>query len=182
MTLLRRAPREVYRLYGEEEFFADAPLDERISMAPAGPGGQQLQRLAGATMLLAAVGAVGGLIAITGVSSVAGARRRGGARLAAATGSAVPTRSDVSRARTSSGVRITREQRTEPARSAPRADGRDQEHAAASRHRRARVAVTVPVSVATPAQVPVQPSAADMTASAPVVRRQPVQVEFGFER
>ncbi len=74
--LLRRAPREVYRVYGEEEFFATA-ADER-SEPTDGAGEQRLQRVAGATVLLAAAGAVGGLIAITSLSTAAGARPAGG--------------------------------------------------------------------------------------------------------
>jgi hypothetical protein len=79
MMLLRRAPREVYRVYGEEEFFATA-ADAR-SEPTDGAGEHRLQRVAGATVLLAAAGAVGGLIAITSLSTAAGARRRAGADL-----------------------------------------------------------------------------------------------------
>jgi DNA-directed RNA polymerase specialized sigma24 family protein len=81
MMLLRRAPREVYRVYGEEEFFATA-ADER-SEPTDGAGEHRLQRVAGATVLLAAAGAVGGLIAITSLSTAAGARRRARADLLA---------------------------------------------------------------------------------------------------
>jgi hypothetical protein len=81
MMLLRRAPREVYRVYGEEEFFATA-ADAR-SEPTDGAGEHRLQRVAGATVLLAAAGAVGGLIAITSLSTAAGARRRAGADLLA---------------------------------------------------------------------------------------------------
>jgi hypothetical protein len=85
MTLLRRAPREVYRVYHEEEFFARSDRDE--SVEPTGATGERrLQRVAGVTVLLAAAGAVGGLLAITSLSAATGARRRVGARLLATTG------------------------------------------------------------------------------------------------
>lgn len=75
-------------MYGEQEFFADAPHeDERFQETLAGAGGRQLQRLAGVTVLLAAVSAVGGLVALTSLPSVAGGRRRGGTRFVADTDS-----------------------------------------------------------------------------------------------
>jgi hypothetical protein len=85
MTLLRRAPREVYRVYGEEEFFARVGHDVGFeTAAPAhASGGVRLQRIAGAGMLLAATGAVGGLIAVGALSSTAAPRRRVGASLLA---------------------------------------------------------------------------------------------------
>jgi hypothetical protein len=189
MTLLRRAPREVYRLYGEEEFFAATPPDERIGPLPPGPSGNQLQRLAGATVLLAALGAVGGLIAVTGVASLAGSRRRGSVRLAVATGSVLPTRPDVWRARRSAGVQFARERAMQPAHSARRAGTRARGTVVAPRRRGDRVAITTSGKSASPAPAPLQPGATampsgatEMTAGAPVVRRQPVQFEFGFER
>jgi hypothetical protein len=182
MTLLRRAPREVYRLFDEQEFFASTPPEEHIGTLPPGPGGSQLQRLAGATLLLAALGAVGGLIAVTGVASVAGGRRRGGVRLAVAGGSALATRPDVWRARRSPGVQSARERAIGPARSASRAGMRERGIAYPPRRRGARVAVDGPAGAASPVQVPLRPDVPEATASATVVRRQLVQVEFGFER
>jgi hypothetical protein len=76
MTLLRRAPREVYRVYSEEEFLADPLCDERMRKPDAAAGGRRLNRIAGATVLVAAAGAVGGLIAWTSAPSIAGSRRR----------------------------------------------------------------------------------------------------------
>jgi hypothetical protein len=76
MTLLRRAPREVYRVYGEDEFLADPLCDERMRKLPAAAGARRLTRIAGATILVAAAGAVGGLIASTSTPSIAGNRRR----------------------------------------------------------------------------------------------------------
>lgn len=76
MTLLRRAPREVYRVYSEEEFLADPLCDERTGTLDAAAGARRLNRIAGATVLVAAAGAVGGLIAWTITPSIAGNRRR----------------------------------------------------------------------------------------------------------
>jgi hypothetical protein len=91
MTLLRRAPREVYRVYDEEEFFARADRDECFGSSD-GSGEPRLRRVAGVTVLLAAAGAVGGLIAITSLSAATGARRRVGARRLATTGSPASAR------------------------------------------------------------------------------------------
>ena len=91
MTLLRRAPREVYRVYGEEEFFAAAARDERFELT-GGRGERRRHRVAGATVLLAATGAVGGLIALTSLSAATSARRRVGAGLLTATRSFASSR------------------------------------------------------------------------------------------
>jgi hypothetical protein len=90
MTLLRRAHREVYRVYSEEEFFACVDHDGRSERAGAA-GERRMHRVAGVTVLLAATGAVGGLIAVTSLSTAMGARRRAGASLLAATRSLMPT-------------------------------------------------------------------------------------------
>jgi hypothetical protein len=89
MTVLRRAPREVYRVFGEDEFLARV-ADHR-DIEPAAPASAQrlLHRVAGTTMLLAAAGMVGGLVALTSLSSGTGTgtRRRIVAGLLAANGS-----------------------------------------------------------------------------------------------
>ncbi|MGO9762050.1 MAG: hypothetical protein ACLP1Q_12410 [Solirubrobacteraceae bacterium] len=92
MTLLRRAPREVYRVYGEDEFLAYAGRDERFEVAASASGERRLHRIAGATMLLAVTGAVSGLVAITSLSSATGARRRAGNGLLADAGAFAGTR------------------------------------------------------------------------------------------
>jgi hypothetical protein len=97
MTLLRRAPREVYRVYDEEEFFARADRDECFGSTGAS-GEPRLRRVAGVTVLLAAAGAVGGLIAITSLSAATGARRRVGARRLATTGPPASARAASARA------------------------------------------------------------------------------------
>jgi hypothetical protein len=87
MTVLRRTPREVYRVYGEDEFLARV-ADHR-DVEPAAPASAErlLHRVAGTTMLLAAAGMVGGLVALTSLSSGTGARRRIASGLLAANGS-----------------------------------------------------------------------------------------------
>jgi hypothetical protein len=92
MMLLRRAPREVYRVYGEDEFFAYTGGEERFEIAAPRIGEQRLHRVAGVTMLLAATGAVGGLIAIASLSSVGSDGRRVRVGLLAATASLLPSR------------------------------------------------------------------------------------------
>jgi len=85
MTLVRRARREVYRVYGEEEFFACAARGELPAVVAARPASRRLRRVARTTMLLAATGAVGGLVGLSGRQSVSDARRRIGGGLLAAT-------------------------------------------------------------------------------------------------
>jgi len=187
MTLLRRAPREVYRVYGEEEFFACAGGDERLEVAASGMGERRrLQRVAGAAMLLAAVGAVGGLIAITSLSPVAGDGRRVGAGLLAATGSLVASpaaRAHVWRERAGSDGPRHRSVRDRQAdrRSAPdpRADRARSVRRAGAPHMMAAVALrqpSAPIEAAAPASV------ARLTARASAGPQRSGQSEFGFER
>jgi len=92
MTLLGRAPREVYRVYGEDEFLAGPGLATPIE-APSFTAERGLHRAAGATVLLAAVGAVGALIALTSFSSTTRTGRRVGRGLLASTSSITASRS-----------------------------------------------------------------------------------------
>jgi hypothetical protein len=71
MTRLRRRPRTVYRVYGEEEYLAgadalplreDAPASRECPSREPAPG-RRLQRIAGAAALTGAVGTVGGVLA-----------------------------------------------------------------------------------------------------------------------
>ncbi len=57
MKLLHRSPREVYRIYDEEEFFADPTRELEI----VAEGRSRLMVGVGALMLLAGVGVFGGL-------------------------------------------------------------------------------------------------------------------------
>ncbi len=79
MMVLRRAPREVYRVYSEEEFF-----DGAADMAPftptnsSGAGERRLRRLAGAAMLAGAMGTMGGAVLLAGSRPTRGPDRRAG--------------------------------------------------------------------------------------------------------
>jgi hypothetical protein len=96
MTLLRRAPREVYRLYDEQEFFGQAAGEEPFQVAAPQAGVRWLHRVAGATVLLAVTGAVGGVVAGAGPPSVKGGGRAVRSSLLAATGSLLAARARVS--------------------------------------------------------------------------------------
>jgi hypothetical protein len=64
MTSWRRRPRELYRVYGEEEFLGGAVGEERFELLPARSSERPLCRLAGAAMLAGTVGTVGAVIAV----------------------------------------------------------------------------------------------------------------------
>jgi hypothetical protein len=69
MTLLRRTPREVYRVYGEEEFWANAErellaADEELATPHSG-GRSALRRIVASGALLTALGAFGAVVALT---------------------------------------------------------------------------------------------------------------------
>lgn len=162
MTLLRRAPREVYRVYDEEQFLACAGHDEPFEAVSAS-GERRLQRVAGATMLVAVTGAVGGLVAITSLSSTAGGARRSSGLLAAA-GAAL-------------GARTVRAQMWQtPAKAVPTV------HRPAPR----RMPATQPGSAPAPQPRPMpqsQPVPQPVPPPQPEAPPQPAgQSEFGFER
>jgi hypothetical protein len=106
MRLPRRAPREVYRVYREDEFLSDAADHdhrEAVSRGSAGrsghaqagtqgAGNRRLRGAAGAAMLLGVVGALGGVTLMSSVLSSRGRVRRPGAGERAATGSSAPSR------------------------------------------------------------------------------------------
>ncbi len=184
MTLLG-APREVYRVYGEEEFFARVErglsvgrgAGERMDAAPSAKGGRMLRRAASSTLLLAVIGVVGGLVAITGVPSSSRRGRRagapaGGTRLRAATGvgSLVASRA--------AGVQVWRApgDRVDPggplAHQRQAARGQSVRRTATVTQRHVSRAGTLPASAAA--------SASDVAAPA----QSPPQgrAEFGFER
>jgi hypothetical protein len=183
MTLLRRAPREVYRVYGEHEFLADACHDEGFAAVASETGPRRLHRMAGATMLLAAMGAVGGLIALTSLSSVARGGRRVRADLLAATGSLISSRAaraHVWRERAGSGApghQSVRERQADRIRSARSAATRPRAAAVGLRHPLAPIEAPAPAPIEAPPA-----SVARLTARASSALRQPGQSEFGFER
>ena len=184
VTMLRRAPREVYRVYGEEEFFADAPYDERADASHLGAGERRLKRLATVTLLLAAVGALGGLVVLAGVSSVTRGRRRG-ARTAAAAARLVPGGPRRLGAQASSRVHGRLIVGERPARlvRSPRRAGTHARILAAPRSRGAgMIDVAAPASGAGLVHAAARASVAELRARASAVRLPQQQVEFGFER
>jgi len=189
MTLLRRAPREVYRLYGEDEFLScadaggrsEATTDSFEVHVPAA-GRRALQRILGTTMLLATAGALGGLIALTTMPSAPRARRRATTGRLAGAGSFSssrpvglnarprPASADVqpgvqARARTPVAVRAVSLGR---GRRSPRAVRREVVDVAAARR----------IGIRTVAELPPSPSSDRVSAP-----QQPGgRAEFGFER
>jgi hypothetical protein len=163
MRFLRRAPREVYRVYSEDEFLADPLCDTRAQPIRPVAGGRRLSRIAGATVLVAAAGAVGGLIAGTSAPSLAGSRRRERQRThsaVASIGSTGASRPRVWRTRAEAG---------------PSGHVRLGGHAGQGRYRTPPVRQR-PRLTAAPAYAP--PAVAAVAVSA----GQPDQTEFGFER
>lgn len=179
MTLLRRAPREVYRVYAEDDFFASPAIDEGFRVAGSGTE-RRLLRLLGGAMLLAVVGAVGALIAITSASPASRAGRRLGSGLLAAAGSLGSSRR--------AGAHVWRQQagagasrstgtsiRHRTAALAPRRAGIPPRAAAFRGSGSATVEVTSP-----PASEPVEVATRTPGGSPP--GRPLGQSEFGFER
>jgi hypothetical protein len=199
MTVLRRAPREVYRVYGEDDFLARVADHQDIEPAAPASAERLLHRVAGTTMLLAAAGMVGGLVALTSLSSGAGTRRRIATGLLVAAGSR--------------GAPSRRSARVSPAKVWREAAGVDASRKHGARERatsrtrvpqRAELAARVPLDRPEPRVIspdrtaPVaeeaQPRSAPIeavtsTTSSPVAtavasqpRRSAGQPEFGFER
>jgi hypothetical protein len=77
--LLSRQPRQVYRVFDEQEFLAEDWVDDTQTASPEWverPGGERLhRRLVGTAMLCSAVSAVGGLVVVNCLSPVKGSRR-----------------------------------------------------------------------------------------------------------
>jgi hypothetical protein len=182
---LGRAPREVYRVYNEREFFADGAHEERLEVERAVAGGRRLQRLAGVTVLLAAVGAAGGLIVVASLPSRAGGRRRGGSRLAADVAS--PTRASMPSWRQQPRAqRLTAAtggaSALKPAAGAVHAERQHSAPGAAGRRRAGSERVVGAVREQAAASVELAASAADTSRAAVVATRPSGQIEFGFER
>jgi hypothetical protein len=184
MTVLRRAPREVYRVYGEEDFLARVAEQQDIEPTASASAEGLFHRIAGTTMLLAAAGLVGGLVALASLSSGTGTRRRIATGLLVAGGSR--------------GASSRRSTRVAPAEVLPEAAG-----AGGSRRRAAQVAARVPIhrpeprvvspeeavpvaDVAQPRSAPIEAVTSTRgSAGATAVASQPHrsgQPEFGFER
>jgi hypothetical protein len=91
MTRLRRRPREVYRVYSEDEYLNGAGSELAtvgewpVSVEPASEvvGGRRSRRVAGVAMLVGAVGMVGGVVVMNDARSHRGARMRPASLVAA---------------------------------------------------------------------------------------------------
>jgi len=168
MTLLRRAPREVYRLYGEDEFFATStPGEDHATAEHRRKGSRRLQRFAGVAILLAVVGVVGGMVAITSVSRVAGARRRGIGRLSAAA---------------HAGGRTSRMMPAGKSFATSGPGGRSRRASSRGVSRPRVKNASGPTRSVQTADVGTAVNVADSWAGTPVSAPRPVQAEFGFER
>jgi hypothetical protein len=179
MTLLQRAPREVYRVFGEDEFLARVEHEPRLAPLAPGAAERRVRRPGGTTVLLAAAGAVGGLLVVVSVFSASGTRRRTAVRPLASTAS---TRGML---RSSSHVTGARALRT-------RTQSRGSRNAGAGTHAKRTVAMPPTASrgasvAAVPARrsAPIEAGPSGGRAYATVGGGQPQRAgrsEFGFER
>jgi hypothetical protein len=64
VTLLRRAPREIYRVYSEEEYLSGAVAELGAGTELTSGGERHFHRAAGVTMLVGATGAVGAIVVL----------------------------------------------------------------------------------------------------------------------
>jgi hypothetical protein len=177
MTLLRRAPREVYRVYDEDEFLAAAGHEQAWEAPAATAGAGRARRLASTAMLFGAVGAVGGLIAVNCLAPPKGTGRRVGGGLRAAAGLLI-----------SSGVSHARIWRARPTVNRSTSLGvsrgrrwtvdRDGHGAVALPHELAQAPSPAGVSI----QVATAATIARVVASAPPLPKLAGHPEFGFER
>jgi hypothetical protein len=167
MSGLRRAPREVYRLYGEREYLAGAGCE----LGPARPersgGESQRMRITSVAMLLAALGTLGGVVVLNWPGQL---RRtpahRVGARWRTAPAPLIAMASRPLRARRSSDL-SPRPHLGHASRAARRVGARLLE--------RVNGETSTPVAVAFTPPVPAPSSGAGSS-------RHPEQPEFGFER
>lgn len=191
MTRLRRRPRAVYRVYGEEEYLAgvdtlsaleDPPLAEEPTH------GRRLQRIAGAAALTGAVGTVGGVVGLAGLRMHAVDRREIAQRVMP------PVRAVAVRGHASTSAHMMRRGTLHPIR--PRRTHARREtavrppHGSALRAEAAARTIVISASRSTPARVvgAVPGISTDATSAAqgpppatPHVRPR-AQSEFGFER
>jgi len=168
MTLLRRAPREVYRVYDEDEYLAGATWEPGVESASAKiPADLRRRRALSAAILLGAVGAVGSVIALNSLSQSRVASRR-----TATAGKPVAPSGSRELAQLPSERRSTAVPPRVPPSWRPQTRGRTPSPIH-GRVRRSRQVVELAATGATP-------RGSDATASAASGRAEPV--EFGFER
>jgi len=92
MRLPRRAPREVYRLFDEDEYLAGATWEPDVDAVTARSLKDSLwPRIVSAAILLGTTGAVGGLVLLNSLTHLRGSGRRAGPRISSAAGPAAST-------------------------------------------------------------------------------------------
>ncbi len=200
VMLPRRAPREVYRVYDEDEFLDGAgdgeffepvepvePVKLAEPAASAGTGERRLRRLAGAAMLVGAVGTVGGAIAINISRPARGAARRISPSSPVATRSYITTttRASASVHPSAAGNHVSSAQvpPSHPAAHASHGGGRrrraGRKDVAWRGHARgARRNAAVGQGLATPAML----ARSEVSVSEPAAPPRAEHAEFGFER
>lgn len=208
MTLVRRRPRVVYRVYSEEEYLAgvDALAEWATPQAGETRRGRRLQRVAGAAALTGAVGAVGGLVGLAVLRArpadrralVAAGRQEAVAQLAASPWAARSRRAARSRMGATSRPSGTFSRDASPSRVSRGRNVADWARPRPTGGRGRRPVEVAPLTATAQAPaIPTRPAlqtgaretavnvAASAAGSAPVPAseaRRPVQSEFGFER
>jgi hypothetical protein len=185
MTSLRRRPREVYRVYDEDEFLRTAVAEELFESLPARSSERRLSRLACAAMLAGTVGTVGGVIAVNSLRSAGG-------KGAAARGAAHPAAHPYLARQRASAMRISVAARTSISwgqrRLGGHGDGAQRSQADTTRAKTGvdRYAVTAlaarSMAVARPITAERSVAVARSVASASSAPSLAKSVEFGFER
>jgi hypothetical protein len=191
MMRLRRRPRTVYRVYGEEEYLAGVDtLSAREDLPLAGEPthGRRLQRIAGAAALTGAVGTVGGVVGLAGLRMHTLDRREIAQRVRS------PVRAVAVRGHTSTPAHMVRRRTPHPIGArrihARRGTAVRLSHDSALRPRSAARTIVVSASRSTPARVvravPGISTGATSAAQGPSPANPDVrpraQSEFGFER
>jgi len=192
MTLMRRRPRAVYRVYTEEEYLAgvDALGDWQAPSPGEATRGRRLHRLAGAAALSGAVGTVVGVVGFAVLRAHPVARRAMAAELAAPRPIAT-ARTMISSSRPPRGLRaadraVRRRSDVRRRRSAEIARVSDIAVSAETAAAPAPAIETrsVPIHTRFVSQAGAETPAASAARRAPVASqaRRSVQGEFGFER
>jgi len=202
MTMLRRAPQQLYRVYSAEEF-ADAGMLTAWDGSPAREASRErrFRRLAGAAALTGAVGTVGGAIAFASVGPRSTALQTAASavprvRAAGLPLSPAPRPDAVQRARAGRVVLMHEDARTRASRAGTRAVARPQRRHPRSGRSRSRRRGELGSHIAAgqsaehsppPAARIVEDAAATAVMSAPSASAEtrpqpPTQGEFGFER
>jgi hypothetical protein len=173
MTRLRRRPRAVYRVYGEEEYLAGVDTlsaREDLPLVEEPTHGRRLQRIAGAAALTGAVGTVGGVVGLAGLRMHAVDRREMAQRVMS------PVRAVPARGHTSTPAHMARRRTLHPIR--PRRVHAHRRTAVRLSHGSALRAETAARTIA----VSAPRASAAQQAPAEAHARPQAQSEFGFER